>query len=399
MYFNFIYKMNLPIRKTQMERYKQFRTSPVSSRVSLSPLQTASNSPALVCPSPPQGKGSLSPTKLPQIAQPKRHLTDKKPLIINPGFSNTSPCGSVHSYAQNTYKNQQNPEARVKIQTNIPNPTSISPESWPKSSVFTLFDGKYGAGCSKHLKSHLWDQFFTHKNFPFHIKDVAKEVFFKTDQDFLKQAKFNKDISGSCALLIIIIGDKCFVINSGDSKAVISLNGGKMVTALNSQHSAKNVEEQKRVLDSGGKLGNHYIQGQTGEITNIGSPIVIPGRLKVTRGFGHIDAKDVNFGGNPKVVISDPEVKSFKIKPEQDFIVLASGSVWSKLSNSEVVQIVVSNLVNKEEHEMGKCLVYSIDEIFREALKRGSNDSMTVIILVFKGIKKFFPNKGKVFNQ
>jgi len=395
--------MDFPIRKAQVERYKQFRVSPISSRVSISPLQTASNSPTSVSPSPAKGKNSLSPVKLPHISQPKRHLTDKKPLVINPGFSSATPCGTIHSYALNTYKNQQNPEDRVKILTNLPHPTSISPDTWPKSSVFALFDGKYGTGCSEYLKSNLWDAFFTHKNFPFRIKDVAKEVFSSTDEIFLKQAKFNKDISGSCALLLIIIGDKCFVVNSGDSKAVISLNGGKMVTALNAQHSVKNAEEQKRVVESGGKLSSHYIQGQTGENVLVGSPVIIPGRLKVSRGFGHIDAKDVDFGGNPKVIICEPEVKSFKIKPEQDFIVLASGSVWSKLSNTEVVQIVVNNLKpckkEEQENEIGKCLVYSIDEIFRKAIKRGSNENMTVVIVVFKGIKKIFRNKEKVFNQ
>ena len=50
---------------------------------------------------------------------------------------------------------------------------------------------------------------------------------------------------------------------------------------------------------------------------------VMPGRLSVCRTFGDIEAKRVKYGGNPKVVIADPEVKAFKIHPNYDFILLA----------------------------------------------------------------------------
>lgn len=38
---------------------------------------------------------------------------------------------------------------------------------------------------------------------------------------------------------------------------------------------------------------------------------VLPGRLSVCRTFGDIEAKLPKYGGNPKVVISTPEIKSF----------------------------------------------------------------------------------------
>jgi protein phosphatase 2C family protein 2/3 len=36
---------------------------------------------------------------------------------------------------------------------------------------------------------------------------------------------------------------------------------------------------------------------------------VNPGRLSVSRTFGDIEAKLARFGGNPKVVVADPEIK------------------------------------------------------------------------------------------
>lgn len=35
------------------------------------------------------------------------------------------------------------------------------------------------------------------------------------------------DKSGSCAIITLIIDDICFIANTGDSRAVMSANGGK----------------------------------------------------------------------------------------------------------------------------------------------------------------------------
>ena len=44
------------------------------------------------------------------------------------------------------------------------------------------------------------------------------------------------------------------------------------------------------------------------------------------RTFGDLDAKVEKRGGNPNVVIAIPEIKSFRITDEHDFIVIASKS-------------------------------------------------------------------------
>jgi len=66
----------------------------------------------------------------------------------------------------------------------------------------------------------------------------------------------------------------------------------------------------------------------------------LPGRLSVSRTFGDAEAKIVRFGGNPKIVVAEPEIKSFKFTKEFDFIILASDGIFDKLSNKEVVSLV-----------------------------------------------------------
>jgi protein phosphatase 2C family protein 2/3 len=45
--------------------------------------------------------------------------------------------------------------------------------------------------------------------------------------------------------------------------------------------------------------------------------------LSVSRTFGDIEAKKVKYGGNPRVIVADPEVKVFKVQNNYDFVLLA----------------------------------------------------------------------------
>jgi hypothetical protein len=47
----------------------------------------------------------------------------------------------------------------------------------------------------------------------------------------------------------------------------------------------------------------------------------------VSRTFGDIEAKKLKYGGNPRVIVADPEIKAFKVLPNYDFILLACKSL------------------------------------------------------------------------
>lgn len=61
---------------------------------------------------------------------------------------------------------------------------------------------------------------------------------------------------------------------------------------------------------------------------------VLPGRLSVTRTFGDIEAKLPKLGGNPRVIVATPDIRSFKITLENEFIVLGSKKENKKLFNT-----------------------------------------------------------------
>ncbi len=115
----------------------------------------------------------------------------------------------------------------------------------------------------------------------------------------------------------------------------MSAEGGKYSIELSRDHKPNDELETKRIQEAGGRI----YQTQTvariaaGMVPNmpastedqliIGPYRVFPGRLSVSRTFGDIEAKKPRYGGNPKVIIADPEIKAFRVSDSHDYIVLA----------------------------------------------------------------------------
>lgn len=89
-----------------------------------------------------------------------------------------------------------------------------------------------------------------------------KEACDEADKDFmeiaLSAANENEDRrhdrSGSCAVVMVTIDDNCYICNIGDSRAVISQNGGASRFALTRDHKPNDKMEQKRIADAGGSV-------------------------------------------------------------------------------------------------------------------------------------------------
>lgn len=121
--------------------------------------------------------------------------------------------------------------------------------------------------------------------------------------------------SGSCAIVTLIVGDMCYVVNVGDSRAVMSANAGQDCIALSQDHKPSEKEEYLRIIKAGGNiyqtttLTKTVVDGKTEESELMVGPIrVLPGRLSVSKTFGDPDAKYEFRGGNPKVVVCEPDI-------------------------------------------------------------------------------------------
>ena len=129
---------------------------------------------------------------------------------------------------------------------------------------------------------------------------------------------------------------------------------------------------------------------------------VLPGRLSVSRTFGDIEAKKTKYGGNPKVVIAEPDIKSFKVLQNYDFIILACKSLFSslkeslgdgvfdKMDNKDVNSIAWDSAKKnfRQKHKIHSICGSSVEMVLKASIASRSLDNVTAVLVSFKNFKK-----------
>lgn len=62
------------------------------------------------------------------------------------------------------------------------------------------------------------------------------------------------DNSGSCAIVLLLVGDMCYTANVGDSRAIMSAHGGRQSLDLSKDHKPNEEGETFRIIHNGGKI-------------------------------------------------------------------------------------------------------------------------------------------------
>jgi protein phosphatase 2C family protein 2/3 len=129
---------------------------------------------------------------------------------------------------------------------------------------------------------------------------------------------------------VLFVGRHCYVANVGDCRAVLCHGVLRSHLALTTDHKPCLLSEQRRIREAGGEVGSR----QRGPVR------VYPGGLSLSRSIGDLTAKVEEFGGNPGVVVCDPEVVSFEVDPvDHLYLTLCSDGVLDRLSSREVARL------------------------------------------------------------
>lgn len=137
---------------------------------------------------------------------------------------------------------------------------------------------------------------------------------------------------------------------------------------------------------------------------------MFPGRLSVSRTFGDIEAKRPRYGGNPNVIVCEPEIRAFKLKDNFDFFLIGCDGIFERLNNKQVIDCVWDRISEQmttrqpdaisppQKGNRGQNRTFHYDEhvaaaegveiSLREAAVSRSLDNITVLILGLKGLKK-----------
>ena len=297
-----------------------------------------------------------------------------------------SPFCIIDSYCMNSYKGlfKDINEDNIISLININKPNNYIGQ-WPNSlSYFAIFDGHCGITCSEYLMKNLHNFIFNNQFFPNNPIKALEYAFDKAEEEFYMI--YEKSDSGSCAIVCLLIDDVIYVANLGDSRLIISNNNGKNYRILTNDHNLYNENERKRIEMNGSTIYQEKIQlnqyitnkNNNNNIFLVGPYRINPGGLSITRSIGDFSSKILSYGGMPNTIIPKPEIISYKITSDTDFIFLASDGIFNVMKNIEIIHLISEIKDNKNDY------LKSADLIIKNALKRNSTDNLSCIVIFLK---------------
>ena len=354
------------------------------------------------------------------------NIMDESFINFYPGKVSTKSYGPIKAYAANTNQGiaRDYNEDRVSIIININQPKNKEKIPWPKASYFSVFDGHGGNKCAEFLRDNLLKLICDNDFFPNDIEKAIKYGFGEADKLFLETATKNGELidnSGSCGLLLLIIDNKIYIANVGDSRCIISKNNGKIRRDVTRDHKPNYPYEKERIVSNGGRIYqtqtplNQNLENNDANNENLnnnnlillGPYRVFPGSLSVSRTVGDAAAKITSLGGNPKVVISEPDIYCFDLDKEDiDFVILGCDGIYDQLTSQDVFKCAYmmidfskninmkenANIINeKEKEEKEEIDLYTtcaniVDFILKASMTRKSFDNVTCLIVAFKDL-------------
>ncbi|XP_047320066.1 protein kinase and PP2C-like domain-containing protein [Impatiens glandulifera] len=229
--------------------------------------------------------------------------------------------------------------------------------------VFGIFDGHRGAAAAEFSVRAIpkFISTFCQKKRP---SDALVEAFIQTDSEFRNELEVRrrskgvqKDWHPGCtAIVALIVGNKLFVANAGDCRAILSRSGCPY--PLSKDHLASCDEERNRVI-----LAGEDVKWQV-DTWRVGLAA-----LQVTRSIGDDDLKPA--------VTAEPEVTETTISENDEYLVMASDGLWDVMSGEDIVSIIKDTV-----KEPGMCS----KRLATEAAERGSKDNITVIVVFLRPV-------------
>ncbi|KAJ6238450.1 hypothetical protein M0813_26420 [Anaeramoeba flamelloides] len=226
---------------------------------------------------------------------------------------------------------------------------------------FAVFDGHGSSDVSNHAADKLGELLINEINEKinnggqletdsFNVTKLT-QICDKLFQEFNQTLnKLRIDLSGSTCAIVLIIKNKLYSINLGDSRAILIDNKGTTIQ-ITDDHKPTNRDELCRIKFLRGTVSNN------GRIN---------GGLAVSRCFGDRDFQPW--------VSAKPVIKCFDLaREDRKYLVLACDGVWDVLSNQDVTDIVMEN-ANQDVQRIAT-------KIKSNAYSKESTDNISVIVI------------------
>ncbi|ESQ48280.1 hypothetical protein EUTSA_v10020557mg [Eutrema salsugineum] len=236
------------------------------------------------------------------------------------------------------------------------------------------------------------------------VLDCLNRALFQAENDFLRMVEQEMEerpdlVSvGSCVLVTLLVGKDLYILNLGDSRAVLATyNGNRKLQAvqLTEDHTVDNEIEEARLLSEHLDDPKIVIGGK------------IKGKLKVTRalGVGYLKKEKLNDALmgilrvrnllSPPYVSVEPSMRVHKITESDHFVIVASDGLFDFFSNEEAIELVHSFIFSNPCGDPAKFLLerlvakaaarvgFTLEELMNvpAGRRRRYHDDVTVMVI------------------
>jgi len=199
------------------------------------------------------------------------------------------------------------------------------------------------------------------------------------------------EAQGCTAVVVLVVreengeGPRLYCANAGDSRAIMSRGG--QVLPLSEDHKPENREETARITKAGG-----FVQHMPGGAR-------VQGDLNLSRAMGDLRYKQrTDLKPEEQIVTAFPEVRTFPLTAEDEFMVIGCDGIWDTNGNQEMIDFVRPRLkvsavsgkaiplsqICNEICDKGLCP--SMDPNENEAFDGTGCDNMTVVVVRMKEV-------------
>lgn len=245
-------------------------------------------------------------------------------------------------------------------------------------SYYAVFDGHGGCRASTHCAKRMHQHFVQNlprcdvNNFPKEMKKMILHSFKQVDEEFLKEASIQKPVwkDGTTACCVFVMDDTVYIINLGDSKAILcrynSEQKKNVSIVLSKDHNPTDYDERQRIQKAGGQVREGRIMGI----------------LEVSRSIG--DGQYKRCG-----VINVPDIKRCQLTSNDRFLLIACDGLWKVYSPDQAIEFVL-HVLQDNSVQVPEGSTKTLEEVrfetacnrlASEAVRKGSADNVTVVLV------------------
>ncbi|DBA04384.1 TPA: hypothetical protein N0F65_009980, partial [Lagenidium giganteum] len=323
------------------------------------------------------------------------HASSTLSLLDAPSFFAESPSLSM-SFAVTSLEGRRNTQedrwvVLPSLQETAAASGSETADIWAHSAFVGLYDGHGGEECANILQEQLHSWLFRMPDDYFAHPEKLEKCFLELDSFVCDYLLHKGDLSGSTATCMIFSPAKTpgkvlvTVGHVGDCRLVLCRRNGENVDITN-DHRLTHADERQRILALGGRVVNNRVNGV----------------MAITRAFGDLEFKGMIGRMKPGSFISapsspgPPQFNPFQLEEEKipalltarpdismleldaktdEFLVLACDGLWDVMTSEEAREII------RDRFHLHRDLQLVAKELAQEAIRRYSNDNITVVLM------------------